>query len=94
MRELAGSLEGVPNARVQLVDRGEVPRVVLALDEAAAGISAMELVRRLESGSTPVYGDPIEVDQGRVIFAPTCLKEGEPQLIAERVHALLAGRPA
>jgi L-seryl-tRNA(Ser) seleniumtransferase len=90
MQELADGLAGLPHARLQLSDEGEAPGVVLDLDEAAAGISALELMRRLEHGAPGIFADPASVDRGRILFNPMALKDGEPMQIAERVRAALA----
>jgi D-glucosaminate-6-phosphate ammonia-lyase len=89
MQELADGLQGLPHARVQLLDDGEVPLVALDLDEAAARLSALELMKRLEHGTPAVFADPSALDQGRVLFGPMSLKDGEPAQIADRVRALL-----
>jgi L-seryl-tRNA(Ser) seleniumtransferase len=89
MQELADGLRDLPGATVRLLDRGEIPQV--ALDLAPGGCEALELMRRLESGTPPVHADPFAAAEGRVMFAPPCLKEGEPALIARQVRAALAG---
>ena len=74
MQELADGLRDLPGATVRLLDRGEVPQV--ALDLAPGGCGALELMRRLESGTPPVHADPFAVAEGRILFAPPCLKDG------------------
>ena len=37
----------------------------------------------------PVYADPFAAAEGRIVFAPACLKDGEPALIARQVRAVL-----
>jgi D-glucosaminate-6-phosphate ammonia-lyase len=90
MQELADSLQGLPHVRVHLLDEGEVPLVALDLDEAAARLSALELMKRLEHGTPAVFADPSALDQGRILFGPMCLKDGEPAQVADRLRALLA----
>ena len=90
MQELVDGLAGLPHARLHLLDEGEVPEVALDLDEAAAGVSALELMRRLEHGAPAVFADPASVDRGRILFNPMSLKDGEPAQVAERVRAALA----
>jgi L-seryl-tRNA(Ser) seleniumtransferase len=89
MQELADGLQGLPHARAHLLDDGEVPEVALDLD-AAARLSALELMKRLEHGTPPVFADPSALDQGRIRFGPMSLKDGEPAQIADRLRALLA----
>ena len=50
-------------------------------------------MRRLETGTPAVYADPCALAEGRILFGPTSLKDGEPALIAEQVRAVL-GRAA
>jgi L-seryl-tRNA(Ser) seleniumtransferase len=89
MQELANGLNGLPHANARLLDEGEVPLLALELDEAASGLSALVLMKRLEHGTPAVFADPSVLDQGRILFGPTALKDGEPALIAERVRAVL-----
>jgi D-glucosaminate-6-phosphate ammonia-lyase len=90
MLELVDGLAGLPHARVHLLDEADVPEVALDLDEAGAGVSALELMRRLEYGAPAVFADPESVDRGRILFNPMSLKDGEPAQVAERVRAVLA----
>jgi L-seryl-tRNA(Ser) seleniumtransferase len=89
MQELADGLTGLPHADARLLDDGEVPLLALDLDAAASGLAALELMKRLEHGTPAVFADPSALDQGRILFAPTALKDGEPAQIAERVRAVL-----
>jgi D-glucosaminate-6-phosphate ammonia-lyase len=89
MQELADGLQGLPDAEVHLLDEGEVPQLALDLDEAAAGVSALELMRRLEHGAPAVFADPSAIDRGRVLFGPMSLRDGEPAQVVERVRAAL-----
>lgn len=89
MQELADGLHGLPHARVRLLDDREVPLVALELDEAAARLSALELMKRLEHGAPAVFADPSELERARILFGPMVLKNGEPAQIAERVRAVL-----
>jgi L-seryl-tRNA(Ser) seleniumtransferase len=93
MQELVDGLADARHAKVSLLDEDEAPQVALELDEAAAGMSALELMKRLEHGSPAIFADPLATDHGRILFAPTCLEDGEPAQIAERLRALL-GRAA
>ena len=89
MQQLADGLRDLDGAEARLLDRGEVPQV--ALDLAPGGPGALAVMRRLESGTPPVYADPFAAAEGRILFAPACLKEGEPALIARQVRAVLEG---
>jgi L-seryl-tRNA(Ser) seleniumtransferase len=87
MAELADGLRDLPGATVRLLDAGVVPQ--MALDLAPGGPGGLELLRRLEGGTPAVYPDPIGVLEGRLLFAPACLKEGEPAVIARQIRAAL-----
>jgi L-seryl-tRNA(Ser) seleniumtransferase len=90
MRELAAGLDGRVDAEVQLLDDREVPLVALDLP-AAAGMSAFDVLRRLETGTPMIYADPSAADEGRILFGPLSLKPEEPALIAERLRGILPG---
>ena len=88
MQELAHGLDGLAEAAVELLDEREVPQVALAL-KAAANLSALDVMRRLEIGTPAIHADPSAVAEGRILFGPMSLKSGEPALIVERVRAVL-----
>lgn len=93
MDELAAALDGVPNLEVQIVadtKRPGIPVVHLHLDEAAAGLTALELVRQLQDGEPAIAANPGMVRDGIVGFAPLCLKDGEPEAVGRRVKEILA----
>jgi D-glucosaminate-6-phosphate ammonia-lyase len=90
VQELADDLQGLPHARVHLLDEGEVPLVALDLDEAAARLSALELMRRLEHGTPAVFADPSALDRGRILFGPMALTDGGPAQVAARLRAVFA----
>jgi L-seryl-tRNA(Ser) seleniumtransferase len=89
IQQLTDGLQGLPHARLQVLDDGEVPLVALDLDETAARLSALELMRRLEHGTPAVFADPSALDQGRILFGPMSLKDGEPAQVADRLRALV-----
>jgi L-seryl-tRNA(Ser) seleniumtransferase len=89
MQELAEGLGDLAHAGISLLDEGDVPLVALDLDERAAGMSALELMKRLEHGVPAVFADPAELDRGRILFGPTCLQDGEPARIADRLRSVL-----
>jgi L-seryl-tRNA(Ser) seleniumtransferase len=70
----------------------EVPMVQLALDEEALGMTALELVKRLQDGTPSIHANPSGVRNGVVGFGPLCLKDGEPEIIGRRLRELLAAR--
>ena len=92
MEALAASLEGAPHVEVRIVadaKRSEIPVVHLQLDEVAAGMSAMDLVKRLQDGEPGIAAGPGMTRDGIVTFGPLCLKEGEAEVVGRRVKAAL-----
>jgi L-seryl-tRNA(Ser) seleniumtransferase len=92
MEALAASLRGLNHARVALLAEGpqaEVPMLELTLDAAAAGVTAAQLMQRLQDGTPGIHADPARVDDDVVLFGPVCLKDDEPAIIGERVRAVL-----
>jgi D-glucosaminate-6-phosphate ammonia-lyase len=93
MQELATGLDGIALAAVELLDEGEVPQVALDL-KGASQLGALEVMRRLESGTPAVHADPGALAEGRILFGPMSLKSGEPALIVEQVRAVLEAESA
>lgn len=90
--ELQAALEGTPHAEVSLVPdsyRPGMAGVSLKFDEVAAGISAMDLLRRMQDGTPSIHADNHGVRQGVIGFAPICLRPGDAAVIAERIKELL-----
>jgi L-seryl-tRNA(Ser) seleniumtransferase len=90
--ELVSALQGMPHTDVSaVVDRKRtgVPTVRLVLDEKALGVSALELVIRLQNGRPSIHANPSLVSEGVVLFGPMCLKEGEPEIIGRHVCEVL-----
>ena len=85
---LRDALAGTPSAEITLVAdsyRPGMAGVVLKLDEAAAGMSAMDLLCRLQDGEPGVHVDNARVHDGVIGFAPVCLRPGDIEIIARRV---------
>ena len=94
MEALETALAEVPHGQAQIIadrKRAEIPVVQLQLDEKAAGLSAMDLVIQLQDGTPSIHANPTHVSDGIVAFGPMCLKEGEPEIVGQRVRDLLAG---
>ncbi len=92
MLELKRSCGELPHAQIDLLSdkkRSSVPIVRLELDEDKSGITALELIRSLQDGNPAIAANPISVDEGIVIFGPTCLRNGEPTIIGNRLKELL-----
>ena len=52
--------------------------------------SAFKVLLDLQSGNPCIHPDPGKLDQGVLVFSASCLKPEHPELIAERLNALLA----
>lgn len=91
MNRLAEGLRGIPHTLVTIVRdrRNGIPTVQLTLDEDALGLTALDLVRRLQDGEPSVAANPSRVQDGVLLFAPVALRPGDERIIAERVRALL-----
>lgn len=92
MEALVAALGGIRHATVTLIRdrrRPSAPMVQLALDENAAGLTALDLVRRLQDGEPSVHANPSRVHEGSVLFSPVALQPDDEMVIAERVHAIL-----
>ena len=92
MESLAEALREGPHSETELVSdpkRSEMPTVRLRLDEAAAGLSAMEVVKQLQDGEPSIHANPSHVREGVVAFGPMCLKQGEPEIIGRRLTQLI-----
>jgi L-seryl-tRNA(Ser) seleniumtransferase len=92
MEALVAAARGTPHTDVSLAAdrrRSEVPLVQLKLDEETAGMSALDLVKRLQNGEPSIHANPGRVSEGIVLFGPMCLKEGDPERIGRRLKELL-----
>lgn len=74
-----------------LVDRGldTVPILEAQLDEAAAGLNALEAVIRLQNGTPSVHTDLSGAKQCLIRFNPMVLKPGEGRIAGERSASVL-----
>jgi L-seryl-tRNA(Ser) seleniumtransferase len=92
MQGLVDACGSLAHAEIEVVadrKRAEVPTARLTLDEDAAGLTALELVRALQDGRPRIAANPTYVHEGVVIFGPMCLKGGEPEQIARRLGEVL-----
>jgi L-seryl-tRNA(Ser) seleniumtransferase len=91
-RRIAGALSGIPALDVAVEDAatdGSVPTVAAAVDEDAAGPSAVELVRRLRGGDPRVYVGDRRATEGVFTVDPRSLSDEEAEYVVERVRAIL-----
>jgi L-seryl-tRNA(Ser) seleniumtransferase len=93
-RALVAELDGIPGTSVRLLaDQPwrEIPQVELAFGPEARG-TALRLMQVLEAGSPPVFADPARLDEEVVVLGTSCLREGDPPVIAARIRDFLGGR--
>lgn len=91
LAEVREPLRAVNLLRLTLVDRSldTVPILEAQLDEAAAGLNALEAVIRLQNGRPSVHADPSGAKQGLIRFNPLALKPGEGRIAGERLASVL-----
>ena len=89
--EIVDGLEGIKGATVTLVDRkdGRGPVVEFAMHANELGLSARDLVKRLQDGDPSVHANHSRVRDGIVVFGATCMKPGEAAVVVRRVRAEL-----
>ena len=89
--EIANALSGRRGTTVAVVvgKYKGAPAVELALDEDELGLSALDLVKRLQDGEPSVHANHSRVRDGIVVFGPTCMKSGDAAIVIEQVHAEL-----
>lgn len=90
IRELNG-LPGVKGTIVQDEAGRAIYRAQLTIDPKVAGLSAYELIKRLESGSPAVYTRNHYANLGMLSIDPRPLLEGQEKIIAERMKVIIAG---
>lgn len=64
-------------------------RLKVAVDPAEAGLSALELVYRLETGDPPIVVRSHQLELGWFVMDPRSLGEGELEIVADRVCTIL-----
>lgn len=92
LQETADGLTGLNHVEFELRDdpqRDPVPMLALHLDEAAAGMTAVDLVLGLQNGTPSIHVDPAQMYDGTLLIGPVCLNDGEPGLIGRRLRAVL-----
>lgn len=90
-REIAEGLRGLNGVAVALTGEtstDEVPLVILTLN-GDVGMTALDLINRLQSGTPNIQADPTDTDRGTVAFNPMCLRAGEAKVVAQTVKQIL-----
>jgi L-seryl-tRNA(Ser) seleniumtransferase len=89
--EIAGAFRGRDGTTVRVVEgryKG-APAVELALEEDMLGLTARDLVKRLQDGEPSVHANHARVRDGIVVFGPTCMRDGDAAIVIARVRAEL-----
>ena len=89
---LAAALARLPwlSARVMPDPEGSgLPVVEIDLAGGRAGLTGTELIKRLRSGQPRVEINPWQAPHGPMILSVTCLREGDPKIIAKRFSEIL-----
>ena len=89
LEELAASLS-LPQAQLSVtidVDRG-IPLLELRLLQGQRQ-QALDIMLKLQNGEPSIHADPARLQDGIILFNPTCLQTHDYQLIAARLKQLL-----
>ena len=95
LERIAAGLEGLPvSCRVLVADDGQrTPLLEIALDEAAAGRTALEVCRGLRRGSPPIQVRHGLLHEGKLAVNPLHLDDEQTAILARRLREeLAAGR--
>jgi L-seryl-tRNA(Ser) seleniumtransferase len=63
-----------------------IPEVHLKVNQARLGLSAADLIKRLQDGDPSVHANHARVREGVVAFGPTCLRPGDTAIVIDRVR--------
>lgn len=88
-REIVAATGTLNHATLDLCDDGEVPTILLTLDEERAEMSAFQLLLALESGEPSIRPDNAALDRAQLILNPQCLEHDEPEKIGRRLREIL-----
>ena len=93
-REMADGLAGIAGTAVNLLERNSkgIPEVHLKVDQARLGLSAADLIKRLQDGDPSVHANHARVREGVVAFGPTCLRPGDTAIVIDRIRIELGAR--
>ena len=86
-----GALEGLPGVQTRLDDREEraYPVLVVHLDAAVLGRTAVSVVNELSEGSPPVAVAQGYLDEGAIAVLASALRDGEERILAGRLREVL-----
>ncbi len=93
---IAESLSDLPHIRVRLLpasETGRFPLLELLLEEAALGQTASAVSMELQRGEPAVHLNERHAAGGILTINPAGLQEGEGQIVAARLRAVLQKKP-
>lgn len=89
LEAMAAALRTVPGLRPELRPGGVggrfFPQLILWLDEAQLGMSAITLVNTLAEGTPPVLVGQGALDEGGIVINPSQLTDGDAGLVLDRL---------
>jgi L-seryl-tRNA(Ser) seleniumtransferase len=94
LRSVGEGLEGQRGVKTQLVggiDEDRFPVLELTLDEAALGLTAFEVSRRLRAGSPAVYVNENRLQEGVLVLHALGLEERLIEPLTQRMSEVLGG---
>ncbi|HYY84885.1 MAG TPA: hypothetical protein VE686_10360 [Beijerinckiaceae bacterium] len=89
--EVADGLKDIAGITVTLADGtgGRGPSVQVAVHANELGLTAREVVKRLQDGEPSVHANHSRVRDGIVVLGATCMKPGDAAVVVRRVRAEL-----
>lgn len=94
-RALLAGLQGIAGTDSSIFERNVkgLPEVHLRVDQMRLGVSAAEIIKRLQDGDPSVHVNHARARDGVIVLGPTCLKAADIEMLVHRVRAeLSAGR--
>ncbi len=93
IQHVATALRGLPGVTVEIVDpathQAAVPTALIALDERLLGLSAYDVLNRLQEGDPGVFLSEERAWQGVLGVNPIVLRDGDESIVADRLVAVL-----
>jgi uncharacterized pyridoxal phosphate-dependent enzyme len=98
LKRVAAALKDVPNLKTEFItnlDYSHSPRLSIQWDEKKLGLTSAQVNDRLKAGTPSIVAADMSKFRpswpGLGIFA-ACLQQGEEQIVADRVRAILLGK--
>jgi L-seryl-tRNA(Ser) seleniumtransferase len=85
------AVRGVKTHPIGTIDEDRFPLLELALDEAALGVSAFEISRRLRAGTPAVYVNENRLQEGVLVLHALGLEERLIEPLTQRLREVIGG---